>query len=97
MSLNDLLDRSDAVEQAFKAMRETKQVVYRQLAPQEEDVSSGILRLLFRRHLMERSSASGPDLSRRQERTAPVDRRRSQKAYEGGRKRRRSLQAHQWQ
>ena len=42
MSLIDAPDRSDAVEEAFKAMRETKQIVYRQLAPQENDVSPGM-------------------------------------------------------
>jgi hypothetical protein len=47
MSLIDALDRSDAVEEAFKAMRETKQIVYRQLALQEDDVSPGMHRLLL--------------------------------------------------
>lgn len=51
MSLTDALDRSDAVEEAFKAMRETKHIVYRKLAPQEDDVSPGMRRLLLRGHL----------------------------------------------
>lgn len=51
MSLTDTPDRSDAVEEAFKTMRETKQIVYRQLAPQEEDVSPGMRRLLPRSRL----------------------------------------------
>ncbi|GAA5951936.1 hypothetical protein JCM8115_005283 [Rhodotorula mucilaginosa] len=35
--LEEYLAKSDAVEEAFKAMRETKHIVYRKLAPQEDD------------------------------------------------------------